>query len=62
MYSFMPGLFHQHNYLRSILVAACINNSFLLLSIKQSITWIYHNLFIYSPLDDLWIELTYGLS
>lgn len=35
---------------------------FLLLSIKQSITWICHNLFIYSPLDDLWTELTYGLS
>ena len=24
-------------------------------------TWIYHDLFIYSLLDDLWIEFTYGL-
>lgn len=40
---------------RFTLVVACVGSFFLCIVKQYSMVWIYHNLFIYSPLMNIWI-------
>ena len=58
---FWPGFFIQHNYFKIHPCCSMISIVyFFVFAAKYSIVWLYHNLFIYSPVDGNWVVAGLG--